>query len=380
MNNLICRICGKELNSLQGVATHLIQIHSIKSKDYYDKFLKKKDEGICSCGKESTYRGIEFGYSKFCGRPCANSDPEIKRKLSQKRKELWKSNIEFREKQIRQLRGIWTDEQRQKARERTIERWKDPEYRSNMCTMSKNMWEDLDHIKHMKTLYSSQEYKESMSLTMIELNKDPDHRKKISEGVKRAFEKIEIKQKICKIHKDPSHKKIVKEAAKKRCEDPIYRENNIIRIKKYWSKDENRKAQSERMSKKFKCPSVKIKMRNAAKKRWKDPKYVKKFINSILNPSKPQLKLYELVKNIFPQAEINYPSQGFFIDVAIPSHFIAIEYDGSYWHNLPGAREKDKIRQSFLESFGWSFIRYEDYIPHFEKLETDIRCLFEVNL
>lgn len=48
------------------------------------------------------------------------------------------------------------------------------------------------------------------------------------------------------------------------------------------------------------------------------------------NPSKPQIELYERVKEIFENAKLNYPFGRYFIDVAIPNLMIAIEYDGGY--------------------------------------------------
>jgi len=51
---------------------------------------------------------------------------------------------------------------------------------------------------------------------------------------------------------------------------------------------------------------------------------------------------------------------------------IAIEYDGSYWHQ---DKEKDLKRQKEIEQCGWRFIRYCDFIPSREKLLEDIEQL-----
>lgn len=89
----------------------------------------------------------------------------------------------------------------------------------------------------------------------------------------------------------------------------------------------------------------------------------------IQNPSKPQLKIYDIVKEKYSDAKLNYPSKGFSIDVAIPSKMVAIEYDGSYWHK---DIEKDNKRQRILESIGWKFLRYVDYIPTKNDLYNNI--------
>jgi len=93
----------------------------------------------------------------------------------------------------------------------------------------------------------------------------------------------------------------------------------------------------------------------------------------IENPSKPQVDLYNIVKNIYDDAEINYFTYNFSIDVAVPSKNIAIEYDGSYWHK--GKEVEDKKRQDILESKGWKFLRYVDYVPSESDLCEDIKVL-----
>jgi len=96
------------------------------------------------------------------------------------------------------------------------------------------------------------------------------------------------------------------------------------------------------------------------------------YMNSLVkNPSKPQVELFNLVKKLCYCAELNYPviEVNRCIDIAIPFHKIAIEYDGSYWHQ---DEEKDKQRQKQIESLGWRFIRFRDYIPSLEELRDKI--------
>jgi G:T-mismatch repair DNA endonuclease (very short patch repair protein) len=87
------------------------------------------------------------------------------------------------------------------------------------------------------------------------------------------------------------------------------------------------------------------------------------------NPSKPQVQLYEMVKLLYPSAILNYLYGKYCIDIAIPEPKIAIEYDGSYWHQ---DKEKDVKRQKELEERGWRFIRYKDHIPTEGSLIKDI--------
>lgn len=97
--------------------------------------------------------------------------------------------------------------------------------------------------------------------------------------------------------------------------------------------------------------------------------YCNKFIK---NPSKPQVKLFELIRSWLPQAILNYPLKEVnrSLDVAIPDFKIWFEYDGSYWHQ---DQEKDLERENQIRSLGWKCIRYRDVIPTEEQLIIDIR-------
>ena len=86
----------------------------------------------------------------------------------------------------------------------------------------------------------------------------------------------------------------------------------------------------------------------------------------IVNPSKPQVHLYERIKIFYPSAVLNYPFLNYSIDIAIPELKIAIEYDEPYWHQ--GREENDAIRQQNIEAKGWKFIRYYK-LPSDEELE-----------
>lgn len=92
----------------------------------------------------------------------------------------------------------------------------------------------------------------------------------------------------------------------------------------------------------------------------------------IKNPSKPQIELFNLISNIFPGAYLNYPAGRYSIDIAVIDENLAIEYDGSYWHD----EEKDRIRQEYLEEKGWNFLRYVDRVPTEEEIINDFRKLY----
>jgi len=77
------------------------------------------------------------------------------------------------------------------------------------------------------------------------------------------------------------------------------------------------------------------------------------------NPSKPQVKLFNIIKEILSTAILNYPIKELNVnlDIAIPQLKIAFEYDGSYWHQ---DSKKDNERQTKIEKLGWEFIRYKE--------------------
>lgn len=72
---IICEICRKELKNLNSLSKH-IKIHNLTNKEYYDKYLKRKNEEVCKeCGKiHNKYIGFNEGYRKFCGNPCPTKE------------------------------------------------------------------------------------------------------------------------------------------------------------------------------------------------------------------------------------------------------------------------------------------------------------------
>lgn len=59
---MICKICGKVCcDKLNSFGYHLSITHKIKYKDYYDKYLKNENEGICPiCGNPTSWRGNHY--------------------------------------------------------------------------------------------------------------------------------------------------------------------------------------------------------------------------------------------------------------------------------------------------------------------------------
>lgn len=76
-----CEICNKILTHINKLQWHLSKCHDLKSdaaKLYYDKYLKKENEGICPFTMQTTdFVSITIGYKRF-----SNTDEANKKKLA----------------------------------------------------------------------------------------------------------------------------------------------------------------------------------------------------------------------------------------------------------------------------------------------------------
>lgn len=119
------------------------------------------------------------------------------------------------------------------------------------------------------------------------------------------------------------------------------------------------------------CPKDSLKLQIKAEKQKQKmlnggSQYIRKFIKS---PSKPELKLREVVAKIYPNYKYSYDILNYEVDIALPEYMIIIEYDGSYFHQNV---KYDLERQIKIEKVGWKFIRFIDYIPSIEELKMKI--------
>jgi G:T-mismatch repair DNA endonuclease (very short patch repair protein) len=73
--NMSCKICGKKLQNMRGLMTHLFKSRNHPStKEYYDLFHKSKEEGKCvACGKDTLFSGLSQGYNKYCCKNCSDN-------------------------------------------------------------------------------------------------------------------------------------------------------------------------------------------------------------------------------------------------------------------------------------------------------------------
>lgn len=99
---IVCKICGYSTENKQSFNSHIAHKHHIKSKEYYDKFLKQPDEGICpSCGKETKFRDMWYGYNKHCSARCIPLDPAIQEKMKQTCQERYGTDYAWQAEQTK---------------------------------------------------------------------------------------------------------------------------------------------------------------------------------------------------------------------------------------------------------------------------------------
>lgn len=95
----------------------------------------------------------------------------------------------------------------------------------------------------------------------------------------------------------------------------------------------------------------------------------------IKNPSKPELNLRNMVKELFPNCEFQHPILNYAVDIALIQEKIVIEYDGYYHFNCKDNIDYGIMRQNRIQNEGWKIIRYTmfDKFPDKEQLQNDIR-------
>lgn len=129
-NLFICEICKEDFSNLNGLSHHIKKTHKLEQKEYYDKFIKKPDEGICPCcGKNTSYN--RFGYRRFCSIRCngtftlhqtaENKDKRIKAIQNSKNIKLSHNTKEFIEHQSKIRTDYYKDEENRKKHKASLQ-------------------------------------------------------------------------------------------------------------------------------------------------------------------------------------------------------------------------------------------------------------------
>ena len=314
----ICKYCNKRCKNTQSITVHLNRGHNISAKDYYDEFLKIENEDICNhehCNNKTNFCNIKLGYASYCSLLCANTS---------------KLRIE-------------------QERDRMTKKYKDPNERKKLSEIIQDVY------------------------------KDPNIRKKISDGVNKAHIKDPtIRDRMSKsiksfYDKNPNERKKAGLRSKKMWKNPIIKQKIIDNLKETGSSEEYKNKKRDIANEIKKDPAWRKKVSEGTIKGWNKVPHKKEeqrqyMLNGgaahcnrfIKNPSKPQIELYNKILKLCPYAILNYPCLNYSIDIGIPFLNIAIEYDGSYWHN---DKEYDKKRDEQISNIGWNIFRFVDLIP-----------------
>lgn len=84
--------------------------------------------------------------------------------------------------------------------------------------------------------------------------------------------------------------------------------------------------------------------------------------------------LFYYIRQAFPDAENRYEYKGTELDIYIPSTKTAVEYDGSYYHSMDGAEERESRKDQFCKRNGISLIRLREKPLDPTKEAINISC------
>lgn len=378
---MLCKICQREFKNYRVLGMHVFKTHKLDTHEYYDKFLRSRDEGTCSeCGKKTKFRHLGMGYQKFCSCKCRSHSGKVKDKIKQTCLERYGVENPFQSLEVQE-----------KIKSTCLEKYG--------VTLPRQAREIDEKIKQtclerygVECTFQSPEIQEKTRQVCLEKygTKYPSQLPEVQNKTKEMFlEKygVESSNQVSEI----------KEKKEQACIKRLGVRNPSQAIKVKQRKKETllehygveSPLQSEQIQAKFRntClerygvshPSQTRKFKDDASSRMLNghSAYIRSFISC---PSKPQIELFNLVSSLYSDTVLEFPikvaeNKHYSIDIAIPSLKVAIEYDGSYWHqNL----ERDQIRQKEIENLGWKFLRYCDFIPELKELSQRLKELTPV--
>jgi len=102
-----------------------------------------------------------------------------------------------------------------------------------------------------------------------------------------------------------------------------------------------------------------------------------KMIKAIKQISNEEIKIREMVKQLYPNCEYQYQVLNYSLDVSLVEEKIAIEYDGYYHFNCQKSIDYYLKRKKKIEDKGWKFIQYNMFrkLPKIEEIKKDIEKL-----
>ena len=356
-----CEICGRETTTARNFAIHIVKKHKdITLKEYYDKFLKKPDEGICkTCGKPTRFLCIERGYRSFCCRNCIFKNDEVNEKKTNTFIKIHGSTSPMKdEKVLEKMRqtnmerigtpyALNNPEKRAlgkqtKLREHGDENWNNHEKYKETC---KEKW-------GVENYFQTKEFKDSYEKYMKETYK-----------VRLPLQYPEFAEKSKKTKLNNSKKKYQK-----------LDKNNTVILNDI---DTDRCYCTCNT-----CHKDFVITRLLYRKRIRNNEQICMFCNSPYNKaSKEEKEVLNYIKTIYTGPILENDRQlikGFELDMYFPELNLAIEFDGAYWHmdnrfykstdvNKNSGKtaqeiwDRDKLKEQKATEKGLTLIRIKEY-------------------
>ena len=290
---------------MRGLAYHVRTKHDLNSKDYYDKYLKQENEGKClECGKQTSFRGIKYGYSKFCCSKCTLRNNEVREKQLLTQRKLYGEHLELIQKKTQETNLkkygkrhiLQVEEFREKGKQTSLVKYGVSHPSQSDIVKEKNKQTCIEKYGVEHT-FQSNNNKEKAKATMI--HKYGDIYSKTQECVEKT--------------KQSNLEKYGVEHPWK-----LNKENNPLNLSMEFPKDKGFKTMKE---------------------------------NGTLNSSKIEKELEIKLKEIFPDLKTQYKSKEypFSCDYYVPSLDLYIEYNGIWTHGGCFYDENNEENRNTLE-------------------------------
>ena len=334
-----CEICGREFNNLKSVISHSAKHHKVTSKEYYDRYLKKEDEGKCKiCGKPTKFIGAREGYSKYCSVACNNRDPEFINKIVASRKNRSdEEKAETEKKRKQTCLDRYGDEHFHNS-QKAVESMKNRTPEEKALTQEKRKNTNLNR-------YGDEQYNNREKFKETWNNKSDDDKKEISDRVRKTFlennsqdKKLDNFRKTCLEKYGVDHpfkkKEVVDRCLETKKENTasFEKENDVTSIQSLLEEYGYGWFESNIITdyvfygrKKFvKNSDIPKIVKYATEYNFKggishSEKDIVDFIRSIYSG-----EIVENSRSIIPPLEL---------DIYIPEKKLAIEFNGTYWHS-----------------------------------------------
>lgn len=271
-NRLQCQICGKICAKHCSVVTHLKRIHHIDDiKKYYDDRFKQKNEGFCKyCGKPVLFCTLKDGYRQFCDRTC-----------------FWRYTTH-------------SDEVKAKREQTCLEKYGTKQYLSSKDRQEKSV-NTLQKNYNVSNVFCLPEVKEKIRATKL-ANGTLHNSQQAEEKCKQVLEK---------------YKELLKDS---------------VEVLSYSNDAFTCKCKT--------CNKIFTTHYQNIYNRYNGNRIICTECNPLESgTSAPEQEIYQYIKSLFEGKNTEVINKcrsvlpNLELDIYIPEHKLAIEYDGLYWHN-----------------------------------------------